>query len=67
MKKYNNGDRILVNPFLFGSTYHAHILDKKWGIFGRKYLCKWNYRDLDYGISGERIGFIYWWSIVCKN
>ena len=64
--KIEIGDRVLIKN-TWGSMYHGFVQDITWGIFGKRYLVRWNYNDRDYNIRGESIDFKWWWQIACKN
>jgi hypothetical protein len=66
MEEIKVGDRVLMKNS-WGSMYHAYVRDIIQGWFFKKYLVEWRYNDLDYGVSGNRVDFVYRWKIACKN
>lgn len=63
------GDRILVRKrfsLVSCGCFHAFVLRIDDGIFGKKYLCRWNVNS-DLGGKYEKIEYLRTFNIICKS
>ncbi len=48
------------------SAFHVTVRSIHSGIFGKKYLCEWEYES-DFGYSGIRVDYLHRWNFLYKE